>query len=104
MHSEGDDSACEEDVEEEEEADLIMPPDKDKVLSNLPPRTHNFIVRGLSGSLLITSFVGLVCMGPSGLLTLVSFDLVVGSFNRRLYVFFEIFLPTVFFGPYIVVC
>jgi len=79
VHSEGDDSACEEDVEEEEEANLIMPPDKDKVLSNLPPRTHNFIVRGLSGSLLITSFVGLVCMGPSGLLTL-SFVVLTSSF------------------------
>ena len=72
IHSgEDEDSACE-DLEEEDPAASEASIVPEGVMQRLAPRTLNFVIRGFSGLTLLSSFVGLVAMGPSGLLLLVS--------------------------------
>jgi len=81
IHSgEDEDSACE-DLEEEDPAASEASIVPEGVMQRLAPRTLNFVIRGFSGLTLLSSFVGLVAMGPSGLL-LLSYAVLTSSFNE----------------------
>ena len=74
------DSACEEDILDDEllgdEPDSIIPQQvldlADHALAKLPPRWRNWITRVISGLSLISGFSFLISLGPIGLFFLVS--------------------------------
>ena len=90
MNGNDTDSACEEDLFDEdeiEEPESIIPQTvlivADNALANLSPRWRNWITRVISGLTLISGFSFLVSLGPIGLIFLVSEDQI--SKDRILY-------------------